>query len=75
MDVLTFNVDLAHYIIFQDLYSVLVKSEAEGLLGDVNMLEVEKLILNPKAKNHWAQVLTMMLTPIRKETRNEFFPK
>ena len=33
---------------FQDLYRVLLEAESEGILDDVDMAKVEKLILDPK---------------------------
>ena len=35
---------------FQDLYRILLEAESEGILEDVDMMEVEKLILDPKAE-------------------------
>ena len=35
---------------FQDLYRVLLEAESEGILDDVDMTKVEKLILDPKAE-------------------------
>ena len=34
---------------FQDLYRKLLEAESEGILDDVDMLKVEKLILDPEA--------------------------
>ena len=36
------------HLYFQDLYRVLLEAESEGILEDVDMTKVEKLILNPK---------------------------
>ena len=41
------------WISFQDLYRKLLQAESDGILEDVNMLEVEKLILDPEAKKEW----------------------
>ena len=35
---------------FQDLYRILLEAESEGILEDVDMTKVEKLILDPKAE-------------------------
>ena len=35
---------------FQDLYRKLLEAESDGILHDVDMLEVEKLILDPKGE-------------------------
>ena len=34
--------------LFQDLYRALLEAESEGNLDDVDMLEVERQILNPE---------------------------
>ena len=36
-------------IYFQDLYSVLLEAESAGIMDDVDLTKVEKLILDPKA--------------------------
>ena len=41
-----YNVSLS----FQDLYRILLEVESEGILEDVDMTKVEKLILDPKAE-------------------------
>ena len=33
------------YFLFQDLYRVLLTAESEGILDDVNMTQVKKLLL------------------------------
>ena len=38
---------------FQDLYRTLLSTEWEGILEDVDMTRVEKLILDPKADQQW----------------------
>ena len=38
-----------HFVCFQDLYRVLLEAESEGILDDVDMTEVEKLILGSKS--------------------------
>ena len=35
---------------FQDLYRVLLEAESEGILDNVDMTQVEKLILDPKTE-------------------------
>ena len=36
---------------FQDLYRVLLVTESEGILDDVNIAQVEKMILTPEPEN------------------------
>ena len=38
------------YFSFQDLYRKLLEAESEGILDDVDMAKVEKMILDPKAE-------------------------
>ena len=38
------------YFSLQDLYRILLEAESEGILGDVDMTQVEKLILDPKTE-------------------------
>ena len=45
----TFNF-IHTFISFQDLYRVLLEAESEVILDDVDMTQVEKLILDPKAE-------------------------
>ena len=48
-----FDVNLIN---FQDLYRILLKAESEGILDDVDMTQVEKLILDPEdpdTKKDW----------------------
>ena len=46
------SIPLSEYFCFsfQDLYRILLEAESEGILGDVKMAEVEKLILNPDSE-------------------------
>ena len=38
-------------ILFQDLYRILLEAELEGILEDVDMFEVEKLLFDHEGEN------------------------
>ena len=44
---------LSLHLYFQDLYRVLLEAESEGVLDDVDMTKVEKLILDPDKDKKW----------------------